>query len=296
MLSGEDTVTAEEFVESFPLIELPIVLSDTTINNKLGDSALITAKLLKDFIPDSLFSKEFGKSTKPKYYIIGRAMDKNEDNYLLIKAATPSRQAGYIVCLDKDNVYKTGMLLVTNSSDRNTHYQGGLDKKFTISRNKTKRASDGQTYYNKSVYVYNTAGIFSLILTESNEELEVKEVFNPIDSFARTHKLSADYVKDRKNLISIRDGSKPGRMLFFIHFEKNNGECVGELKGEAVFVKPNLAQYSASGDPCSLEFVFASNKLSIRELQGCGNYRGIKCFFEGSYPKKVVKAKAKAKK
>jgi hypothetical protein len=112
---------------------------------------------------------------------------------------------------------------------------------------------------------------------------------------ARSNKISGYYVKDKKNLISIRDGSKPGKILFFIHFEKNNGECVGELKGEASVIKPNLAQYAAAGDPCSLEFGFASNKLSIKELQGCGNYRGVRCFFEGSYPKKVVKSKKTTK-
>jgi hypothetical protein len=296
MLSGEEAVTAEEFVESFPLIDLPIVLADTTINNKLSDSALISPKLLKEFVPDSVFSKEFGRSAKPKYYLIGRAVDKNEDQYLIIKAATPARQAGYIICLDKDNMYKAGMLVVTNSTDRNTHFHGGLDKKFTITRNKTRRASDGQNYYNKSVFVYNTSGVFTLILTESNEELQDKEVFNPIDSKARTNKLSGDYIKDKKNLVSIRDGSKPGRILFFIHFEKNNGECTGEIKGEASVIKPNTVIYSASGDPCSLEFSFTNKQVSIRELQGCGNYRGIRCFFEGSYPKKAVKAKPVVKK
>ncbi len=294
MLTGEDTVTAEEFVQSFPELTLPVVLSDTTINVKLSDSALIAPVLLKQFVPDSIFRKEFGKGTKPKFYLMGRAEDKNEDRYLLIKAATPAKQAGYILCFDKDNIFKAGMLVVTSSSERNTHYQGGIDKKFTITRNKQKKAADGQIYYNKSVYVYNTSGAFTLILTESNEELEVKEVYNPIDSFARTNKLSGDYIKDRKNLVSIRDGAKPGRVLFFIHFEKNNGDCIGELKGEATLIKPNVAQYAASGDPCSLEFTFSNNQVSLKELQGCGNYRGIRCFFEGSYPRKAVK-KAPAK-
>jgi hypothetical protein len=291
MLTGEDKISADEFVQSFPIIELPVVYSDTTINNKLSDSDLIAPVLLKEFIPDTVFNREFGKGSKPKFYLMGRAADKNEDQYLLLKAATATKQAGYIVCFDKDNKFRAGMLLVTNSGDRNAHYQAGLDKKFTITRNKVKKAADGQFYYNKNVFVYNTAGAFTLILTESNEALEVNEVYNPIDSLARTNKLSGDYIKDRKNLVSIRDAAKPGRVLFFIHFEKNNGECVGELKGEASIIKPNLAQYSAAGDPCSLEFVFANNQVAIKELQGCGNYRGVRCFFEGSYPKKAVKSK-----
>lgn len=295
VLTGEDTVSAAEFVESFPLLELPVVLSDTTINNKLNDSALIAPALLRNFVPDSVFSKDFAKGTKPKYYLMGRAEDKNEDHYLLIKAATVSKQAGYIVCFDKENKFRAGMPMVTNYSDRNSHTQAGLDKKFTITKNKTRKGPDGQLFYNKNVFVYNTSGAFTLILTESNEALEVREVYNPIDSLKRTNKLSADYIKDKKNLVSIRDASKPGRIIFFIHFEKNNGECTGDLKGEAMLIKPNLAQYSAAGDPCSLEFNFANNQVSIKELRGCGNYRGVRCFFEGSYPRKKVVTKTNTK-
>ena len=295
MLSGDETLSAEEFVLSFPIIELPVNLSDTTINNKISDSALISPKLLKEFIPDSVFSRDFGKTGKPRYFLIGRAVDKNGDNYLVLKAATAAKQAGYIVCFDKDNKYRAGMQVVTNSTERNTHFQGGLDRKFTITRNKQKISGDGQIAYNKDVFVYNTAGAFTLILTESNEALSVKEVFNPIDSLPRAHKLSGDYVKDKKNFISVRDGAKAGRMKFFIHFEKNGGECMGELKGEADFVKPNIAHYTSSGDPCSLELFFSGNQVSIRELQGCGNYRGIRCFFEGSYPRKPVKSRPEGK-
>lgn len=293
-LRGEDVQSEADFVESFNDITLPFVLSDTSIDNKLDDSALINAKLIQQFLPDSLF-KEF-KGSKPKFYAMGKATDKQSDHYLFIKAATASKQGGYIACFDKDNKFKAGMPLIFNQTDRSTRTEAGLDKKFTISVNKSRTGKDGQLYYRKNVYVYNNIGTFTLILQESNEVLEVKDIYNPIDTLPMHGKLAGNYVKDKKNFVTIRDAVKPNRVLFFIHFETNNGECTGELKGEADVIKPGLARYTEPGDPCSLEFSFANNKVSLLELKGCGNYRGIKCFFEGSYPKKASTKKPAAKK
>lgn len=290
-LSSEEVETPEDFIVSFTELTLPFVISDTTVDNKLSDSALINAKLIGKFLPDTLF-KEF-KGTKPKYYAYGRASDKTGEHYLFMKAATTARQAAYLIVFDKEYNFKAGMPLVTNRTDRNIHAEGGLDKRFTIIRNKTRVGKDGQSYYNKNAYVYNNIGTFTLILQESNEALEVKEIFNPIDSLPMTGKWSGNYVKDKKNFVTVRDGAKPDRIQFFVHFEVNNGECTGELKGEASIIKPGLARYTAPGDPCALEFSFTARSVSLSELQGCGNYRGIKCFFSGSYPKKALPKKKK---
>lgn len=291
-LSIDESITASEFVGSFPDLKLPYNLHDTILDNKLGDSALINAKLVREFVPDSVFRKDF-KTSKPRFYALGRAIDKNEDNYLLVKAATKEKQVAYVLCFDKESQFRAGMPLVSNSPGKNVEHEGGLDKRFTIIRNRRKTARDGQVYYTKNVYVYNNVGTFTLILTESNEVQETEEVFNPIDSLPMNFRQSGNYVKDKKNFVSIRDGAKPNRLQFFIHFEKNNGECVGELKGEAELVQPNLARYTAPGDPCSLEFRFEGGKVILSELSGCGNHRGIKCFFNDSYPKKSSRVRKK---
>jgi hypothetical protein len=290
-LRGEEVETVTDFVESFNDIALPVELTDTSIDNKLDDSALINIKLIQKFIPDTLF-REF-KGIKPKYYAMGKVTDKTGIQYLLIKAATAAKQVGYLLCFDQEKTYKAGMALVSNNTDRNIHTQAGLDRKFTIYINKSRMGKDGVSYYRKNVYVYNDIGTFTLILQESNEIPEVKEVYNPIDTLPAKGKWSGNYIKDKKNFVSVRDGVKADRLLFFVHFEENNGECVGELKGEADIIKPGLARYSAPGDPCSLEFSFAANTVNLLELKGCGNYRGIKCFFNGSYSKKAPPKKPK---
>jgi len=91
-------------------------------------------------------------------------------------------------------------------------------------------------------------------------------------------------VKDKKNFISLRDGKHASETLFFIHFEKD--DCRGELKGMARFVSNNVAVYQEGGNPCTIEFNFSAGRVSMKETGGCGSYRDIKCFFEGSYPKK----------
>jgi hypothetical protein len=126
---------------------------------------------------------------------------------------------------------------------------------------------------------------FILIMTDALDD-KVTELINPIDTFSRKNKLSGDYSSGKTNLISIRDGRKPDRLSFFIHFEKNNGSCNGELKGEAIIRSANLAEYRLNGDPCVLQFKFTSSAVNVKEIEGCGVHRGLRCAFDGSYSKK----------
>lgn len=291
-LSGEDPVEVDDFIDSFEEVKLPFLVSDTSLRKKTSDSTLISLKIFTQFVPDTLISKDFGKTVKPRFYPMGKASQKGKETYLFLKAVTNNKQVGYILSFDEENNFKAGMPFVNSSNERNIHYEGGMDRRFSIIRNKSRRGSDGQLYYQKNVYVYNNAGVYTLILTETNESVSAREIYNPIDTFSRKHKFAADYVSNKRNFISFRDSKKPGALLFFVHIEKNKGECSGELKGEADFIKPNQALYRKGGDPCSLEFSFTSSRVNIRELEGCGNHRGIRCFFEGIYPKKIEPKKA----
>lgn len=120
-----------------------------------------------------------------------------------------------------------------------------------------------------------------LIMTDALID-KVTELINPIDTLPRKHKLSADYGPGKMNLVSIRDGRKNDRLSFFVHFEKNNGECTGELKGEAFFKSPTVAEYREDGDPCILTFTFTSSSVTLKE-ENCGSRRGMKCSFDGSF-------------
>ena len=293
-LSGEEPVDVNDFIEFFQELPLPYSIADTQINRKLPDSLLISTKILSQFVPDSVYSNDYGKNTHPKFYALGKIEEKDKETYLLIKAATLARQMAYIICFDKEKKFKAAMPLVKNNPDHRKSITGSIDKRLIITTNQTQKTSDGQNYYKLNAYVYNSAGVFTLIKIESNEPVVPKEVYNPIDTFSRKHKLSGDYVQNKKNFVSIRDGKDAKRILFFVHFERKD-DCSGELKGEAMLVKPNVAQYRQTGDACVLQLAFSANKVTVSEVQGCGNYRGIKCFFEGTYVKKKEPVKGKKK-
>jgi hypothetical protein len=149
--------------------------------------------------------------------------------------------------------------------------------------------------FKRNIYFYDrNSDNFTLIVTEPNEDI-IQEVINPIDTLPAKNKFAGDYVQNAKNFISVRDGKNASEIIFFVHFEKDNGECTGELKGTARFVKPGIAVYSKSDNPCVLELTFSGSKATMKEKGGCGSYRDIKCFFEGSFWKKKKQEKGKKK-
>jgi hypothetical protein len=56
------------------------------------------------------------------------------------------------------------------------------------------------------------------------------------------------------------------------------------------------ALYQESGDPCEIDFVFEDNEIKVKERGNCGNHRGIKCYFDDTYPKKKEKKPKKSSK
>jgi hypothetical protein len=82
-----------------------------------------------------------------------------------------------------------------------------------------------------------------------------------------------------------------------VHFEREKDNCKGELKGVVHMADAKTARYKEAGNPCTLEFNFNANNVQMKEIEGCGSFRDIKCFFEGTFPKKKeVKSKASKKK
>jgi len=123
-------------------------------------------------------------------------------------------------------------------------------------------------------------------MNDSNEDAKNAAVINPIDTFPAIHPFSWDYGDDKKNFISVRDGTSPGKLLFFLHIEKNSGACTGELKGYMQLTGKRTAEFRQSGDPCVVLFEFSDTGISFNETGSCGNHRGIKCLLEDQFPKR----------
>ncbi len=178
------------------------------------------------------------------------------------------------------------MPIVLREEDSELRYTTTIDNKYAISSSRIHKDSEGRAFFVRMVYVYNAEGAFTLIMRESNEgKPRTAQIYNPIDTLSHKHKYTGDYLQDKRNFISFRDGKNNSMIRFFVHFEKDNGNCKGELKGEARFVSSTIARYIASGDPCSLEFSFTDKNVHMRELEGCGNHRDIRCFLMGIYPR-----------
>jgi hypothetical protein len=296
-MTGEDTVTVADFIEAFPAISLPYRITDSMMNKKDNDSLLISQKILTQFVPDTVFTKVFGKGAKPKIHSIGKASLDKKENYLLTKATLGTKKAAYIFCFDKDSKFAGYLPLLVPDQNNATQQSSMLDKNFTITKTILRKNTDGSVSDGRDVYVFNSESkAFMLIMTDALDD-KPAEIINPIDTLSRKNKFSADYIKSKKDYVSIRDTHKGDRILFFIHSEKNNGECVAEIKGEASLTSANVATYRATGDPCNLQLAFTSSSVTVKEIEGCGAYRGSRCLFEGSYPrKKEAKAKPSKKK
>jgi hypothetical protein len=298
-LAGDDPVDVADFIEFFPQIKTGFTVNDELLNKKENDSLLISYSVFHQFVPDSIVANVFGKEKKLKIYPLANIKGPDGESYLFTRISNTAKKAVFVIVFDKASKFMTSMIALRSDASKNMQRSTTLDKRFTLTRAQTRKNPDGSTSDGKDVYVLNNeARAFTLIMTDALDD-KITELINPIDTMAKKGKMSADYSNGKMNLVSIRDGRKPDRLSFFIHFEKNNGECTGELKGEAMIKSPTLAEYRLGGDPCVLQFKFSSTSVTLSEVEGCGSHRGLRCSFDGSYTKKkqpkppVVKPKKK---
>lgn len=281
-LTGEDPVEVADFIGFFQTVDPPFTVTDSIFKKKDKDSLQVSNKVFSQFVPDSVLSKVYGKGVKPKIYAIGKVKVPKGESYLFVKTFTAEKKAVYILSFDNSNKFISSLVALRPDQSSTTTQSLTLDKRLSITKSIILRNADGTISEGKDVYILNAdSRNFMLIMTDALGD-RVTELINPIDTLPRKNKFSADYGPGKMNLVSIRDGRKPDRLSFFVHFEKDNGQCTGELKGEAFFKSNNLAEYRESGDPCILQFSFTSSSVTLTETN-CGSRRGLKCSFDGSF-------------
>lgn len=291
-LSGEVPVKVADFIAVFPKINLPYVVADTNIH-KAGDTVLIGTRALLQFFPDSSLTPIVGTNRKLVIHPVGK-IDKEKETYLLLSFTARKKDTHLVVFVtDKKNKYLASKEILRTGMDEEYTHSVSINREptFLISREKT--GKDNNLKFSRTGWVYSSAGIFMVVINDSNEDPKKTNVINPIDTLPRKNKFSGDYIQDKKNYISIRDTKKPNTYLFFIHFEKNEGSCTGELKGEMKMKDAGTAQFSQHGDPCVIDFRFEGNEITLKEKGSCGNHRGIKCFFDDTFIKKKEPRMAK---
>jgi len=190
---------------------------------------------------------------------------------------------------DKNKKYAATLPLIISNSTKKFSYSSTIDNKLAIAINKEWK-NENELLYNRVIYAYNNVGVFTVVMTETNDQSHLSnKINNPLDTLPQLNKYSGDYTKGKKSFLFLRDGKNASSYLFYVRFENDADElCTGELKGEIILRSETSAVFSEVGDPCLVDFVFAKNQVNVKEQGSCGNHRGIKCFFDDAYVKKKV--------
>lgn len=290
-LSGDAQVSMDEFSKAFQPLKLPIRIYDTSLQN-VGDTTTISYAAISGIVPDSVFqSFKKGKVKSPKitFHAIGKKESETDNFYLL--TMKNGKNTGLIVFVfdkEKKFVAYQDLLEKNNPDDYSHNVLITTEPAFIISREK--KGNDNTILYSRNSLAYSASShSFITVMKDSNENPESIAVINPLDTLPQKHKYSGNYIEDKKNYISLRDGKDEQTYQFFIHFEKNNGDCTGELKGIMKMTDSKNAIYQQSGDACVMDFRFEGKRIIVKERGNCGNHRGIRCFFDDEYVKKKIK-------
>ena len=282
--SGGRPVTFDDFKALFPEQQPPYRLMADSLLQKQPDSLALQRDVLKQFLTDTLAGADSTKTRHLKYfplaYVAGSTLQ-----YFVIRAVDRSSTVAYICFTDKKGKYLNRMLAASKDANSPEQMSFTLDNKYVI-KTSTEKPVGSNTALKEDFYMANANGALTLIMTNTNGPTTPGQIFNPIDTLAHKHKFSGDYTSGDMNIISIRDGQDAKTFLFFITFSKDNGNCKGELSGTGHFTGSSKGEYKDKETSCGISFQFTAGRVSIREIGGCGAYRGIKCFFEGGYAKK----------
>ena len=274
----------ENFSKRFTSASLPYQLSDTGFLKNEDTAALRNAQF-QSLIADSVKQKLVGKTSGVRFVPLAKIEQEGGESYFIIKAVSGNKKAAMLTVFNKDKTYGGSFPFLIPDTKKETYQNSLIDKSLSITRGVSSRDNEDVVIEGKDVYVYNAdAKDFTLIMTDLLDDSD-RELINPIDTLARSHRFSGDYTNGSNNLVSIRDGRTENDPAFFIHFEKKDG-CRGEIKGTLLMTSSTTAVYREGGNPCVLEFKFSSNKVTLKEVGGCGTYRDLKCTFDATYTRK----------
>ena len=286
-LSGNTPLKINDFNAAFKNIELPIRINDTNLV-AFTDTIKIGRKALAQFLPDSVVDAIAPKLAKNSSIFTVGKIEKETEYYLLLNNKDTKKQTVSVIAFSKKNVFLGYQILTQfDLTQKGSQFYGktlliNKEPTFLIEENKLD-PEQGLTNEKKG-WAYTDQG-FRLIYLDANIKPEQKAILNPIDTLPTLNTYSGDYARDKKNFIALRDFGNANKYQFFLHFEKKEGTCVGELKGLLNFNK-NQATYSEKGDPCTIQFTITGNVIKIKEDGNCGNHRNMTCYFNDSYDKK----------
>ena len=238
------------------------------------------------FIPDSMRHQYFGKNAALRYTPIAYIAKDAKENFYIVHASAARKKAAYLLVCDAEGRFVASMPFLLPDDNPNTLQSAVIDKAFTITKTIIMREGGDIVGEGKEVLAYEpSTKSFGVIMMDALNDRPLV-LTNPIDTFPKTNKLAGDYVINKKNMVSVRDGRYANQLLVYIHTENETGDCIGQMKGEFLITSSTSATYRQGGDPCVLNLHFKANTVSINEESGCGNYRGLDCQLAGTFTRK----------
>lgn len=283
--------TYSDLLLQFPVFNLPFKYNEDSLQKILPDSLQLDAKRTGKFIPDSLWFPEGKTHVKTDIYPLGQRRYHNL-RLLMIKVVSPVTQKADLLIYGKDGKL-IGVKEIASASKANPNqvFSFSLDNKFLLRVNERKQLDNGFVITREQVYGINPDGSLLLIMTNTNEPANPNSFTNPIDTLPHKDHFSGDYYTTKYDMVSIRDGKTKNTFRFFIHLNKSNGDCTGELDGTGKFTRKDIGEFQEQNGPCAVRFRFSPGRVTIEEVGGCGAYRGINCLFDGTYSLKREKKK-----
>ncbi|MBN8835854.1 MAG: hypothetical protein J0I09_01205 [Sphingobacteriia bacterium] len=292
-LAGEDKLNIKDFTGAFAPLNLPFTAADTNLT-KIADTTIIGIDAIRQFVADSVLQNHIPNYKKVLLHPVG-IIKKQKEYYLLLTGTTFKKTQLLVFVFDEKNQFIVSKQLLTDDNKNDAYHRFvSINKEPTFLISKEKTDENKQLRFTRVGWVYSSNGKkFMVVINDGNEDPKKEVVINPIDTLPKKNKWSGNYIKDSKNFISIRDGRDANNYIFFIHFEKKEGNCSGELKGNLKLKDATNAIYAEGGDPCVINFTISGNEIVVKEKGSCGNRRGLDCLFDDSYTKKkeVVKKK-----
>lgn len=284
-LGADAAIKPNQFIAAFKVIDNSFTANDTNIF-KLADTVSINHKLLSRFIPDSVTERLIESDRKTIFHPLGR-IAKNNETYVLLLSVKNKKPYVSVLVFDRENKFLADKdLIYIHNDEEGYKYNLQINKEPTFFVGREKLVNDKESKFTRTGWIYN-GKTFIAAVKESNERSDKQmPIINPIDSLIKYNIYSGTYVQDDRNFISLRDGKTKNEYLFFLHIEKNDGNCIGELKGTMQLTDSTHAVYNYAGDPCSIDFTFDRNIIIIKEKGSCGNRRGMDCYFDDAYTKK----------
>lgn len=292
--TGNTPIKINDFNKIFKAASLPIALSDTNLK-QLTDTLIIGRKALVQFVPEAIVEQIVRKTDKKTFLYPILRIEKEQEYYLLLRVQHLNSFEICVVVFSKKNKF-LDYKVITEFKDENKGSRRygkvlNINKEPSFLVEENKMNEDNSLIYEKKGWAYSDSS-FRLIYFDSNKKPENTKVINPLDTLPMNNSFSGDYARDAKNFISIRDYITPNKLQFFMHFERDNANCSGELKGIMTLTK-NTAIYTEKGDACIIHFKIAANQISIKEDGNCGNHRNMTCYFNNTYDKKRKSKKKK---